>query len=166
MTTAVNRATLASISVGSELEQVAERIRRSTVHVGGRGPGGGSGVIWRPGLIITNAHVVTAGSALIETWEGRQFRAQLISRDGRRDMAALHAEAPGLVVAGLGDASQLRAGDVVIAIGNPWGARGAVTTGIVHAALGRRSRWLEQISGWHREIPAVRWRMSAVAWWE
>jgi serine protease Do len=143
MSATVNRAAAAGISVGSELAQVVERLRKSVVHLGGHGPGGGSGVIWRPGLIVTNAHVATDSSALVETWDGREFHAELISRNPRRDLAALRSDALNLDVAELGSASDLRAGDLVIAVGHPWGARGAVTTGIVHAALGRRSRWLE-----------------------
>jgi serine protease Do len=72
--------------------EVAERLRRSTVQVsvGRSQPGSGSGVIWTAdGVIVTNAHVARADRARIELWDGREFEAEVTSRDDRRDLAAL-----------------------------------------------------------------------------
>lgn len=116
---------------------IAERLRRSTVHVhagGGPARGSGSGVIWSPeGLIITNAHVARSDRAVVELWDGRQLPATLVARDRRRDLASLKLEAGGLPEATPGDSSALRAGELVIAVGNPLGFTGALSTGVVHA---------------------------------
>lgn len=114
--------------------EIAERLRRSTVHlrIGG---GTGSGVIWNAdGLIVTNAHVARAERAAVELWDGREFEAALDERDTRRDLASLRIEgASGLPAATPGDSSALRPGELVIAVGNPLGFTGALSTGVVHA---------------------------------
>ncbi len=117
------------------LGEIAERLRRSTVQV--RLPGaqaGGSGVIAAAdGKIVTNAHVVRADRASVELWDGRELPAALVARDARRDLAMLKIEAAGLPAATLADSSTVRVGELVMAIGNPMGFTGALTTGVVHA---------------------------------
>jgi len=109
--------------------EVAERLRRSTVRVGR-----GSGVIWDAGgLILTNAHVAHSRQEEIELWDGRRFDAPVLSRDPRRDLASLRISASGLSPAPAGDSGALRAGELVIAVGNPMGFAGAVSTGTVHS---------------------------------
>jgi serine protease Do len=113
---------------------MAERLRRSTVHVRSGRAGAGSGVIWRAdGLIVTNAHVVRRGPASIELADGREFEAQVIAADPRRDLASLQVDARDLPAATIGDSDNLRVGQLVVAVGNPLGLSGALTTGIVHA---------------------------------
>jgi serine protease Do len=117
--------------------EVAERLRRSTVQVflGGRGSGGGSGVIWNPdGLIITNAHVVRSSTPQVELWDGRRFDARIGSSDPRRDLTALRIEETGLPAAVAGDSAAVRPGELAIAIGSPLGFAGALTTGVIHSA--------------------------------
>jgi serine protease Do len=120
--------------------EIAERLRRSTVQIhpnGGQG-GQGSGVIWPAGLILTNAHVARAPEAAIELWDGRRFPASVTARDPRRDLAALRIDgAPPLEAATPGDSTVLRPGELVIAIGNPFGFAGALSTGVVHS-IGRQ----------------------------
>src|SRR5579871_2403935 len=115
------------------LGEVAERLRRSTVEVHLRGANaGGSGVIASSdGRIITNAHVARANHASVRLWDGREFPATLVARDPRRDLAALQVEATGLPAASFGDSSALRVGELVVAIGNPLGFIGALTTGVI-----------------------------------
>jgi serine protease Do len=130
--------------------EIAERLRRSTVQVlppGGRG-GGGSGIVWNSaGLILTNAHVARGPQAEVELWDGRRFAATVTSRDPRRDLAALRIEgAAGLVPIEPGDSGAVRPGEMVIAIGNPLGFAGALSTGVVHSigalpGMGRQS-WI------------------------
>ena len=131
--------------------ELAEQLRRSTVQVatGGRGEAGsGSGVIWDGGgLIVTNAHVVRGGTPQVELWDGRTFPATVEARDDRRDLASLRVGARRLPAATAGDSSTLRPGEMVMAVGNPLGFVGALTTGAVHAigplrGLGRRS-WVQ-----------------------
>jgi serine protease Do len=114
--------------------EIAEQLRRSTVliHAGGRGSG--SGVIWSSdGAIITNAHVARGGQIGIELWDGREFQATVASRDPQRDLAELRIDATSLPSALVADSSQVRPGELVIAIGNPLGFVGALTTGVIHA---------------------------------
>jgi len=124
--------------------EVAERLRRSTVQVqsGGRRQGGGSGVIWSSnGVIITNAHLASESGAKVALWDGSTHEATLVDRDPRRDLASLKIEASGLPAATAGDSNALRVGELVIAVGNPFGFIGALTTGVVHS-LPNRKRWV------------------------
>jgi serine protease Do len=115
--------------------EMAAQLRRSTVQVRGRGPGSGSGVIWRAdGLVITNAHVARGPQAIVELSDGRTFDAVVTTRDERRDLAALKVETTDLPAAIIGDSDALRVGALVLAVGNPLGLTGALTTGVVHAA--------------------------------
>ena len=114
--------------------EIAERLRRSTVliHAGGRGSG--SGVIWSSdGVIVTNAHVVRGSNTRVQLWDGREFDARVAARDPRHDLATLRISANALPAASSADSSQLRPGELAIAIGNPMGFVGALTTGVIHA---------------------------------
>lgn len=128
--------------------EVAEALRRTMVQVSSSGRGFGSGVILgADGLIVTNAHVVRSSHAQIKLWDGRTLDAAVSSRDLTRDLAALLASASGLPAATLADSSKARVGELVLAVGNPLGFVGALSTGIIHAAgsvhgLGMSS-WLQ-----------------------
>lgn len=131
--------------------EIAEGLRRSTVHlrIAGGHEGSGSGVIWNPdGLIVTNAHVARSERAMVELWDGRQLEAAVGARDTRRDLASLRVNgAANLPAASPGDSSGLRPGELVMAVGNPLGFTGALSTGVVHAigplrGLGTRS-WVQ-----------------------
>ncbi len=131
--------------------EIAEQLRRSTVQIlnGERGEAGsGSGVIWdSTGLILTNAHVLRGKAPRVALWDGRAFPATVHSRDERRDLASLRVNTFGLPAAPSGDSSALRVGELVMAVGNPMGFVGALTTGVVHAVgplrgLGRRA-WVQ-----------------------
>ena len=114
--------------------EIAEQLRRSTVliHAGGRGSG--SGVIWSgDGMIVTNAHVVRGSNVHVQLWDGREFDATVAARDPRHDLAALRISANSLPAASPADSSLLRPGELAIAIGNPMGFVGALTTGVIHA---------------------------------
>ena len=114
--------------------EIAEGLRRSTVEVRSSGQGSGSGVIWTSdGLIITNAHVARESQPLVQLWDGNRFPARITAKDTRRDLAALRIDSNGLPAAVPGDSDGLRVGELVIAIGNPLGFVGALTTGVVHA---------------------------------
>jgi serine protease Do len=113
--------------------RVTRRIR------GGRtAMGGGSAVVVTPdGFLVTSAHVVEGsriGSASFV--DGREMRFTVVGADPLSDIAVLRADAEDLAPAQLGDASDLKVGQLVVAIGNPHGYAGSVTAGVV-SALGR-----------------------------
>ena len=103
-----------------------------------RGTGSGSaGVITPDGFLLTSAHVVAgadAGEAAFA--DGTTARVDVVGRDALSDLAVLRALGPVPDPVELGDASRLRVGQVVVALGNPLGLAGSVTAGIV-SALGR-----------------------------
>jgi serine protease Do len=114
--------------------EIAENLRRSTVRVSAGLRGQGSGLIVKPeGVIVTNAHVASFSPVEIELWDGRRAQANLSTRDAVRDISILRASLSELPAATLADSDELRVGELVIAIGNPLGFVGALTTGVVHA---------------------------------
>ncbi|BBL33884.1 periplasmic serine endoprotease DegP [Nitrosomonas stercoris] len=98
----------------------------------------GSGVIVSPeGYILTNHHVVEAASEIqVALMDGRKAEARLIGSDPESDLAVLKIKLGNLPTITFGDSKQARVGDIVLAIGNPFGVGQTVTMGII-GALGR-----------------------------
>lgn len=95
----------------------------------------GSGVIVNPnGYILTNNHVV-AGASEVEVYtpDRKKYKAKIIGTDSRTDIAVLKIDATGLPTLALGDSSKLKVGDIVFAIGDPFGIGETATMGIVSA---------------------------------
>ena len=115
--------------------EIAERLRRSTVQVHSPGRrGSGSGTVWdAAGLIVTNAHVARAAEMEIELWDGRRVPGRVGARDRRRDLATIRVDAGALEAVTPGDSEAVRPGELVVAVGNPLGFAGALSTGIVHS---------------------------------
>jgi S1-C subfamily serine protease len=124
---------------------VVETVSPAVISVTGRGQdgrgGGGSGFIVTPdGYAITNSHVVDNRPKLeAETAEGDRLRAEIVGDDPATDLAIVRLSASGLPYAQLGDSDALRVGQLVIAMGSPFGFQSTVSTGVV-SALGRSMR--------------------------
>ena len=103
--------------------------------------GVGTGLLITPdGYALTNSHVATAVKAFELTLrDGTSLKAELIGKDPHTDLAVLRASATGLPHARLGDSGRLRVGQLVVAIGHPFGFQSTVTAGVV-SALGRTMR--------------------------
>ena len=103
--------------------------------------GHGSGVLYTPdGYLLTNSHVASAAADLrAALTDGREVSASLIGDDPETDIAVLRLAGNGFAHASFGSSSALRVGQLVIAIGNPFGYQATVTAGIV-SALGRTLR--------------------------
>ena len=136
---------------------VAERLtpKVASLRVPRRGPGGtgeslGSAVVFTgDGFLLTNAHVVgkaTSGTASFSDGTSAPFR--VVGADPLSDLAVLRANGPTPEPAELGEADQLKVGQLVVAVGNPLGLAGSVTAGVV-SALGRslpaRGRVIEDV---------------------
>ncbi|HXI11790.1 MAG TPA: trypsin-like peptidase domain-containing protein [Thermoanaerobaculia bacterium] len=98
----------------------------------------GSGFVWASdGIVVTNAHVVEGASRITANFSnGQQLAATVIGVDPDSDVAVLRVESRNLTAAPIGTSSDLMIGESVVAVGNPFGLSGTVTTGVV-SALGR-----------------------------
>jgi S1-C subfamily serine protease len=127
---------------------VVDTVGPSVVSIGVRARGGhgetrgaGSGVvISSDGYTLTNSHVVHGATALeVSLTDGRTFGASLVGDDPATDLAVVKVDAPALPAAHLGRSAGLRVGQLVIAIGNPFGFQSTVSAGVV-SAIGRSLR--------------------------
>src|SRR5579872_3282972 len=123
-----------------------ERVGPAVLHIrtkraDGRPLGQGSGVVFTPdGYALTNSHVVNGAAAIECSFaDGRVVAATLVGEDPDTDLAVLRLGIGGVVHAELGSSGRLRVGQMVVAIGNPFGFQCTVTAGIV-SALGRSLR--------------------------
>jgi len=129
----------ALISLSKEIENVADKVSRSVVSVHSRTSGNGSGVVWTSdGLIVTCSHIVKNRDELeVSLSNGKSFPAKVIGNDPYSDIALLKIQANGenedisLNPIEIGDSENLRAGQFVLALANPYGQYPSITEGII-----------------------------------
>ena len=127
-------------ALGGDIAAVTDRLRRSVVIVRS-GAGAGAGTAWRAGgRVVTNHHVVRGDSAGVEAWDGAAHDARVVARDTERDLALLEVRGLTLDPVAWRDPASLRAGELVVAVGNPWGRMGDAAVGVVLAAPGATTR--------------------------
>jgi serine protease Do len=129
-----------SLSFAEQVTQQArvmlQRVQRSLVQVIDEPRGAGAGVIWRQdGIILTNHHVVAGKNERLEVRlnSGDRFLARVLALHAEIDLAIVKVDARGLPVALLADSHDLKVGQLVFAVGHPWGQPGVVTAGIISA---------------------------------
>ena len=127
---------------------VAEKLRPAVVNLRagrGRGEGSGSGVLFAPdGFLLTNHHVVENRERVrVRLGDGTELAGRVVGADPWTDLAVVQAEGAALPYAEFGDSSKLRVGQLVVAIGSPFGFESTVTAGVVSAL----SRTLRSITG-------------------
>jgi serine protease Do len=123
-------------SLADATSEVVRRVQRSLVVLHNGRHGIGAGIIWgRDGLILTNHHVAASGRhrAVLRAAlpDGRELPVDVLAQDPEIDLALLRVEAQDLPAALVADSRDLRVGQYVLAIGHPWGQRGAVTGGLI-----------------------------------
>lgn len=118
--------------LNQEISTIVEQAGRSLVKVGDFRRGAGAGTILHAdGLILTNAHVVRFNRAEVILPDGHKLEANVLAHDPGLDLAALSVNANNLPTLDLGDSTTLQPGQLVLALGHPWGIPGAVVAGPV-----------------------------------
>ena len=127
-----------------------QEVRRSLVQVINGHHGAGAGVVWKAGgYVLTNHHVIGRGTMRVILENGDEIPAKLAARDPDIDLALLQIEWPSLPPARISDSRLLQPGQLVFALGHPWGQKDYLTSGIISSLTTASTR-----SG--RLIPIIR----------
>ena len=134
-----------------EMADVARRVQRSLVVVHNGRRGAGAGVIWRVGgYIVTNHHVIARGKPAISLSDGNDYSVRLIAQAPDLDLALLQIDMSDIQPALIADSRSIRVGQIVFAIGHPWGQQGYVTAGVISSLDTAHTR------NGHSSIPIIR----------
>ncbi len=118
--------------VEAELIKISQRLISLTVEIINH-RSGGSGIIWSAdGIVVTNAHVVRGSEVKVKLEDNILVKGLVIARDDKRDLAAIQTKANKLLPSPVIRETPLRPGEIVFAMGSPWGYRGSLTTGVIH----------------------------------
>lgn len=133
---------------------IAEKVRRGMVRIESRGHGAGAGTVWHShGLILTNAHVAASKNLLVRDHLGDHYPARVLASDQSLDLTALSISAVELPAIELGSSAVMRPGELIFAMGFPWGIDGGLTAGVL---IGREAWWPVQ------RAPRREWLMASV----
>jgi len=140
-----------SALLSQDVTALMEAVRDSLVVVRGARFGAGAGIIWGPkGLILTNNHVIGRRVPVVILADDREYEAEIVARDPEVDLVLLQIDARNLPAAQIANSEALQVGELVFAVGHPWGERGLVTGGVVSARGEARTR------GPRGSIPIIR----------
>ncbi|MCK5430997.1 MAG: trypsin-like peptidase domain-containing protein [Anaerolineales bacterium] len=122
-----------SASMTNALSELIKHVQRSLVMVHNGRHSVGTGILWRRGgFILTNQHVLGRKKRVRVTLEdGSEALASVLAREAEIDLVLLQVELPDLPVALIADSREVKVGQIVLAVGHPWGQRGVVTAGII-----------------------------------
>ena len=133
---------------------IAEKARRGMVRIESRGHGAGAGTVWHSeGLILTNAHVAANKNLLVRDNNGGRYPARVLASDRNLDLAALSISAIELPAIELGSSAAMRPGEIIFAMGFPWGIDGGLTAGVM---IGLEAWWPV------KRLPRREWLMASV----
>jgi S1-C subfamily serine protease len=120
-----------------QLASMVEQVARSTARVDARHRVAGSGIVWSSdGVVVTADHVVEREEDIHVQLDGTTYDAELVGRDPTTDIAVLRINSKTAVAAKIADSKTLKQGNLVLAVGRPWGEEAIVSAGIV-SAIGR-----------------------------
>ncbi len=143
---------LVSEQLTHQAAAMLQRVQRSLVQVVNQPRGAGAGLIWRQdGIVLTNHHVVAGNEGKMEVLlsSGVTYPAKVLALHPEVDLAILKVDARGLPVALVADSRDLKVGQLVFAVGHPWGQPGVVTLGVISALI-------KAVTRQDKEVPLIR----------
>ena len=130
-----------------QLAAMVEQVARSTARVDARHRVAGTGIVWSSdGVVVTADHVVEREEDIHVQLDGTTYDAELVGRDPTTDLAVLRINSKNGVAARIADSKALKQGNIVFALGRPWGEQAIVSAGVVSAVghFGFGDGWGEQ----------------------